>query len=145
MVVIGDGAMQFTPKPAMEQTQLRIFSGETELRAPISAAFLRYHPVDRGDRISGTLTEEPVSASSLRQAQAIFEEEIGKSFGIELADLSRERWSLVPPIGDFLAEIRTRAASARSPTCAPAARPRTSRCSSARAAATSPSTPRRSA
>ena len=67
MVVIGDGAMQFTPKPAMEQTQLRIFSGETELRAPIGAAFLRYHPVDRDDRISGTLTEEPVSASSLRK------------------------------------------------------------------------------
>ena len=108
MVVIGDGAMQFTPKPAMEQTQLRIFSGETELRAPIGAAFLRYHPVDRDDHISGTLTEEPVSASSLRKAQAIFEEEIGKSFGIELADLSRERWSLVPPVGDFLAEIRTK-------------------------------------
>ena len=108
MVVLGDGAMQFMPQPAMEQTQLRIFSGETELRAPIGAAFLRYHPVDRDDRISGTLTEEPVSASSLRKAQAIFEEEIGKSFGIELADLSRERWSLVPPVGDFLAEIRTK-------------------------------------
>ena len=108
MVVLGDGAMQFMPQPTMEQTQLRIFSGETELRAPISATFLRYHPVDRDDRISGTLTEEPVSASSLRKAQAIFEEEIGKSFGIELADLSRERWSLVPPLGDFLAEIRTK-------------------------------------
>jgi hypothetical protein len=108
MVVLGDGAMQFTPNPTMEQTQLRIFSGETELRAPIGATFLRYHPVDRDDHISGTLTEEPVSASSLRRAQAIFEEEIGKSFGIELADLSRERWSLVPPVGDFLAEIRTK-------------------------------------
>ena len=92
----------------MEQTQLRIFSGETELRTPIGAVFLRYHPVDRADRIAGTLTEEPVSASSLRRAQAIFEEEIGKSFGIELADLSRERWSLVPPVSDFLAEIRTK-------------------------------------
>jgi Peptidase family M1 domain len=108
MVVMGDGAMHFAPKPAMEQTQLRIFSGETELRAPIGATFLRYHPVDRDDHISGTLTEEPVSASSLRKAQGVFEEEIGKSFGIELADLSRERWSLVPPVGDFLAEIRTR-------------------------------------
>ena len=49
-----------------------------------------------------------MSASSLRKAQAIFEEEIGKSFGIELADLSRERWSLVPPVGDFLTEIRTK-------------------------------------
>ena len=108
MVVIGDGAMQFTPTPAMERTQLRIFSGETELRVPIGAAFLRYHPIDRDDHISGTLTEEPVSASNLRKAQSIFEEEIGKSFGIELADLSRERWSLVPPVGDFLTEVRTK-------------------------------------
>jgi len=108
MVVLGDGTMQFTPRPRMEQTQLRIFSGETELRTPIGAVFLRYHPIDRTDRIAGTLTEEPVAASSLRRAQAIFEEEIGKSFGIELADLSRERWSLVPPVSDFLAEIRTK-------------------------------------
>ena len=108
LVVIGDGAMQFTPKPAIEQGQLRIFSGDTELRAPIGATFLRYNPADRGEHISGALTEEPVSASALRRAQTIFDEEIGKSFGIELGDLSRERWSLVPPIGDFLAEIRTK-------------------------------------
>ena len=108
LVVLGDGAMQFTPKPPMEQGQLRIFSGETELRVGISATFLRYHPVDRADHVSGTLTEEAVSPSTLRRAQAIFEDEIGKSFGIELAELSRERWSLIPPVGDFLAEIRTR-------------------------------------
>jgi hypothetical protein len=108
LVVIGDGAMQFTPKPPMEQGQLRIFAGEPELRVGIGATFLRYHPADRTDHVDGTLTEEPVSASSLRRAQAIFDDEIGKSFGIELADLSRERWSLIPPVGDFLAEIRTR-------------------------------------
>ena len=108
LVVIGDGTMHFSPKPATEQGQLRIFAGETELRAPIGATFLRYHPADRSDHVDGSIVEEPVSASSLRRAQAIFDDEIGKSFGIELADLSRERWSLVPPVGDFLAEIRTK-------------------------------------
>ncbi len=108
LVVVGDGTMQFTPKPPTEQGQLRIFSGDTELRASIGATFLRYHPLDRSEHLSGTLTEEPVSASNRRRAQAIFDEEIGKSFGIELGDLSRERWSLVPPVGDFLAEIRTK-------------------------------------
>ena len=108
IVVMGDGTMQFAPKPPMEQGQLRIFAGEPELRVGIGAAFLRYHPADRADHIEGTLTEEPVSASTLRRAQGIFEDEIGKSFGIELADLSRERWSLIPPVGDFLAEIRTK-------------------------------------
>jgi hypothetical protein len=108
LVVVGDGTMAFTPRPSMEQGQLRIFSGESALRTAINGAFLRYHPVDRDDHIAGTLTEEAVAGSSLRRAQSIFDEEIGKSFGIELADLSRERWSLIPPVGDFLAEIRTK-------------------------------------
>jgi hypothetical protein len=108
LVVMGDGSMHFTPKPPMEQGQLRIFAGETELRVGIGAAFLRYHPADRSDHVDGTITEEPVSPSGLRRAQAIFDDEIGKSFGIELGDLSRERWSLIPPVGDFLAEIRTK-------------------------------------
>src|SRR5262249_21213479 len=30
------------------------------------------------------------------------------SFAIDLGDLSRDSWSLVPSVGDFLAEIRTR-------------------------------------
>jgi hypothetical protein len=108
LVVVGEGAMRFSPKPATEQGQLQIFADDTELRAPINATFLRYHPADRANHVEGTLTEEPVSASSFRRAQAVFEDEIGKSFGIELGDLSRERWSLVPPIGDFVAEIRTK-------------------------------------
>jgi hypothetical protein len=108
LVVLGDGTLQFSPKQTTEQGQLKIFSGETELRAPISGAFLRYNPFDHGDRVAGALVEEPLAPSALKRAQAVFDEEIGKSFGIELGDLSRERWSLVPPIGDFLAEIRTR-------------------------------------
>jgi len=108
LVVIGDGTMHFTPKPATEQGQLRIFAGEAELHAPIGAAFLRYNPLDRDDRVKGTLVEEPVSASTLKRAQGIFEEEVGKSFGIELGDLSKDRWSLVPPIDDFVTEIRTK-------------------------------------
>ena len=37
----------------------------------------------------------------------MFNEEVGKSFILELSDLSRETWSLVPPFGDMLIEIRT--------------------------------------
>ena len=108
LVVVGDGTMHFAPKEPTEQGQLRIFSGDTELRTGIGGLFLRYHPIDKADRVRGTFVEEPVSPGALRRAQGVFEDEIGKSFGIELADLSRDRWSLVPPIGDFLAEIRTK-------------------------------------
>src|SRR5262249_14486921 len=41
------------------------------------------------------------------RAQEIFEEQVGKSFGLDLSDLSRDTWSLVPPVGDFLTEIGT--------------------------------------
>jgi hypothetical protein len=108
LVVLGDGTMHFAPKPVTEQGQLRIFSGENELRVPIGAAFVRYNPLDHADHVSGSLVAEPVSASALRRAQQVFDEEVGKSFGIELGDLSRDRWSLIPPVGDFLAEVRTK-------------------------------------
>jgi hypothetical protein len=44
----------------------------------------------------------------LRRAQIIFEDEVSKSFSLDLSDLSRDTWSLLPQAGDFLAEVRTR-------------------------------------
>ena len=38
----------------------------------------------------------------------MFREESPKSFVIDLGDLSREPWTLLPGQGDFLAEMRTR-------------------------------------
>ena len=38
----------------------------------------------------------------------MFDDEIGKSFSLDLSDLSRETWSLLPQPGDFVAEVRTR-------------------------------------
>ena len=39
---------------------------------------------------------------------SIFDEEVSKSFSLDLRDLSRDNWSLLPQAGDFLAEVRTR-------------------------------------
>ena len=44
----------------------------------------------------------------MRRAQEIFDDEVGKSFSLDLHDLSRDNWSLLPQAGDFLAEVRTR-------------------------------------
>ena len=44
----------------------------------------------------------------MRRAQEIFREESQKSFVIDLGDLSRDAWTLLPAHGDFLAELRTR-------------------------------------
>src|SRR5690606_11874913 len=47
-------------------------------------------------------------ARLVRRAGEVFERESGKSFGVDLQDLSREAWHLLPPTDDFLAEIQTR-------------------------------------
>jgi hypothetical protein len=44
----------------------------------------------------------------MKRAQDVFREEATKSFVIDLGDLSREPWTLLPGQGDFLAEMRTR-------------------------------------
>ena len=49
----------------------------------------------------------PADPRQARRAQDVFAVEAPKSFNIDLRDLSRETWYILPQIGDFLAEIRT--------------------------------------
>ena len=109
LVLLGNGVLRFAPKPAAERGQVRIFSGRDVLEAPFSSAFVRINPGNFDEQVrAASLTERTVEASKLRQATEIFGEEVVKSFGLDLSDLSRETWSLVPGYGDFLAEIRTK-------------------------------------
>lgn len=107
IVILGTGTLRFAPSPESERGQLRIFADAETLESKVDAVFLRLNPMDVDDRVKGVLVAEPVSPSLLRRAQGVFAEEVGKSFGLELTDLSREAWSLVPPAGDFVAEMRT--------------------------------------
>ena len=50
----------------------------------------------------------PVAAGDFRRASDFFDDNIGQTFNLDLRDLSRDRWSLIPTIGDLLAEVRTR-------------------------------------
>ena len=107
-VLMGQGEMRFSPKPGAEKGQIRLFAGEEALRTPFNVAYVRLNSGDVGARFSnGGLIEERVNASMLERAKDVFNEEVGKSFILELSDLSRETWSLVPPFGDMLIEVRT--------------------------------------
>jgi hypothetical protein len=109
LVLRGRGEMIFAPAPASEQTQVRIFSGQPNLRAAFTAAYIRVNPIDLRSRVSmGSLVEREVDQRELRRALQIFDEHVGRSFVLDLGELSRDTWSLVPPAGDFLAEIHTR-------------------------------------
>jgi hypothetical protein len=108
-VLIGRGEMVFTPAPETERRQIRLLTGTDQLRQSFDAAFFRMSPFDADQRLpAAQLTPVPVNARDLERARQVFEDEIGKSFSVDLADLSRETWSLLPSTGDFLAEVRTR-------------------------------------
>lgn len=107
LVLIGQGQMSFTPAPAAERGQVRIFCGSETLQAGFEAAFVRLHPAD-GRVPPAALQERAVVQKEFRRAETLFRQEVVKSFNLDLSDLSRDTWSIQPPFGDFLAEVRTR-------------------------------------
>jgi hypothetical protein len=109
VVLVGDGTMTFTPVPAEERGQVRLFSGSEAIDTPFSAVFVRFNPYEFDQQLKSQLAAQvPLDARAFRRAQLVFDEEVGKSFSLDLRDLSRENWSLFPQFGDFVAEIRTR-------------------------------------
>lgn len=109
LVLMGDGTMVFAPQPKEERGQVRIFSGAETIDTPFTSAFVRLNPWEFEQRVDeGALQAVPVDSRELRRARTVFEEEVGKSFSLDLSDMSRDTWSLLPQPGDFLAEVRTR-------------------------------------
>jgi len=109
LVLLGRGEMQFAPTPEAERGQVRIFSGSETLAARFEIAFVRLNPNEYESRVTTkSLTAVGVDPRQLRRAQEVFTVEAPKSFSLDLQDLSRDTWYLVPGFGDFLAEVRTR-------------------------------------
>jgi hypothetical protein len=110
VVLLGRGQMRFTPPDPAERTQLRIFAGADSLTSEFDAAFIRIRPseFDNRFRAESLVPRSAVSGGDLGRARDVFEEYVGRTLHIDLQDLSRDRWSLVPNVGDLIAEIRTR-------------------------------------
>jgi len=110
VVLMGRGEMRFHPAPATEKGQVKIFCGADTLDTRFDAAFIRLNPGEFESRLDPTrLTQRAaVDARDFKHADEVFREEMPKSFGLDLGDLSRDSWSLIPSYGDFLAEVRTK-------------------------------------
>jgi hypothetical protein len=106
IVILGRGEMTFSPTPAAEKGQVRIYSGNDVHTSRFDWVYLRAHPAEFDRRLDvSTFHARDVDARDLRRAEAVFQENLPRSFGIELADLSRERWSVIPKFGDLVAEM----------------------------------------
>ncbi|HET9468162.1 MAG TPA: M1 family aminopeptidase, partial [Vicinamibacterales bacterium] len=106
IVILGRGEMTFSPTPAAEKGQVRIYSGSDVHTSRFDWVYLRAHPAEFDRRLDvSTFHVRDVDPRDLRRADAVFQENLPRSFGIELADLSRERWSVIPKFGDLVAEM----------------------------------------
>jgi hypothetical protein len=109
MVLLGEGTMVFSPTPKEERGQVRLFAGADAIETAFTAAYIRVSPFELDQRVTeDALSPVPVDSRVFRRAREIFDEEVMKSFSLDLTDMSRDTWSLLPQAGDFLAEVRTR-------------------------------------
>jgi hypothetical protein len=107
LILLGNGEMRFTPTPETEKGQVRIFIGEEAVVSRFDAAFIRFGTLGRHvdlSRMSGRLLDRRM----LKRAEDVFRTESAKSYLLDLGDLSRDAWSLLPGEEDFLAEVRTK-------------------------------------
>ena len=100
-VLLGHGEMNFHPPSDTEKGQVKILTGDTSCIARFGAAYVRFGAASLHADLS-QLIPRPVDARQLRRAERVFREESAKSYGLDLGDLSRDIWSLVPSAGDFL-------------------------------------------
>jgi hypothetical protein len=108
-VLLGRGTMSFHPSPETEKGQVKIFAGSETLETRFDAAFIRINPADFDSAIAASQLQAKVAEPrEFRRADDVFREDSQKSFLIDLGDLSRDAWSLLPGSGDFLAEVHTR-------------------------------------
>ena len=106
LVVVGEGEIVFDPPHESERGQLRLFAGEEVMRTRVSRLFMRVNPLDAAQRISlDALRPMPVDRAALDRARRLFADQVTQSYSLDLNDLSRDIWSLVPPIGDLLVDL----------------------------------------
>src|SRR5688500_11081189 len=109
LVLLGEGIMAFTPAPKEERGQLKLFAGTESLETPFTTAFVRVSPYEFEQRFTSNMLEPAaVDGRMYRRGLEVFDSDIAKSFVLDLSDLSRETWSLLPQPGDFVAEVNTR-------------------------------------
>jgi hypothetical protein len=108
LVLFGRGVMRFAPNPAAERGQLKIFAGSETLAAAFETAFVRMSPSDFARRVvKDGLAEQPLDPRLLRRAQSVFARESAKSFSVDLREMTRGTWHLLPPVDDIVAEVDT--------------------------------------
>ena len=109
LVLMGDGLMTFHPTPKTEQSQVRLFAGADVIESRFDIAFVRLNPYDFEQYAKdGALAVAAPDAKLFARARDVFESDVARTFSLDLSDMSRDTWSILPQPGDAVAEVRTR-------------------------------------
>jgi hypothetical protein len=109
LVFRGKGELKFAPENAAEQIQVRAFSGKPSLETAVETAYIRLNPGEFTRRLAAAqLVPVPTNPGDVARARALFDDLNTRSYTLNLGDLTNAKWSLLPPAGDVLAELRTR-------------------------------------
>ncbi len=108
LVLVGEGTFTFAPPVRSEQRQVQLFAGSPVLTGSFESAYVRLHPAAFDSHVvPATLRETSVPEGLLHRAEAVFREEVGRSFAFDPAGPGEPSLSALPPPGDFLVEVRT--------------------------------------
>jgi hypothetical protein len=108
LLLLGRVTVTFTPRPAMEQEQVRLFGGSPVFSSEAEAVFIRLHSSESSSLVSNdALVPAPATAADVRRATAVFDDRAPRTFTLDLADISPGIWSLDPPRGGAVVEFRT--------------------------------------
>ena len=108
IVLLGRGTATFAPAPAAEKGQVKIYSGSETMETHFSWLYVRVHPADFDKHIAAeALKPRTVDPRDLRRAELVFQENLELSFGLDLGDMSRDKWSVLPQPGNLVAEFQT--------------------------------------
>jgi hypothetical protein len=108
IVLLGQGDLTFSPAPEAERGQVKIFCGAEQLRTRFEWLYVRVNPAEFDQYIAAaSLKPRPVDRRDFKRADPIFQDNLNLSFGLDLGDLSREKWSVEPKPGDLVTEIQT--------------------------------------
>ncbi len=111
LVLLGKGAIVFSPAPDAEKGQVKIFSGQPVLKTDFDWLYIRLNPADFQAHVPGAvLTPRAMDQRDFRKAAELFQENLGRTYGLDLDGLSRDTWSVMPKLGDLVAEIGARRA-----------------------------------
>jgi len=109
LVLIGKGALVFSPVPDAERKQVEIFSGKEILETEFTHAFVRLNPEALETHVSTeNLIETAVNKRTFDKAKEIFHLLAPLTLTIDLGNLSERTWWITPSVGNFIAEVHTR-------------------------------------